>query len=288
MNAQQLTLLALQVSIVLTVFGFGLQATVSDILYVVRRPSLLGRSLVAMFLIMPIIAVAMASLFELRPSVEIVLIALSISPIPPLLPSRQGKAGGRTSYGVGLMALAGVLSIAIVPLGVQILGWYLGRPFAMSPGAIARIVLVAAVLPLGAGMAVRATLPAVADAIQKPAALLANVLLGGGILAILAAVFPAALALIGNGTLLALSAFVAAGLAVGHWLAGPNTDEQIVLALSTACRHPAIALAVATANFPNEPNLLATIFLALLVGLVVGVPYLRWQQRRARLFTSGA
>jgi bile acid:Na+ symporter, BASS family len=42
-----------------------------------------------MFVIMPIVAVALAMAFELLRSVEIVLVALAISPIPPLLPGRE-------------------------------------------------------------------------------------------------------------------------------------------------------------------------------------------------------
>ena len=57
MTMQQVILLALQASILTTVFTFGLQATVHDLLYVTRRPSLLGRSLFAMLVIMPIVVV---------------------------------------------------------------------------------------------------------------------------------------------------------------------------------------------------------------------------------------
>ena len=74
------------------------------------------------------------------------------------------------------------------------------------------------------------------------------------------------LSLIGNGSLLALAAFVAVGLAAGHLLGGPNAADRLVLALSTATRHPVIALTVAKANFPDEPLLGATVLLYLLVG----------------------
>ena len=38
MTAQQIVVLVLQVSILLTVFGFGLQTTLHDLQYLVRRP----------------------------------------------------------------------------------------------------------------------------------------------------------------------------------------------------------------------------------------------------------
>jgi BASS family bile acid:Na+ symporter len=277
MNPQELIGLALQASILLTVFGFGLQTRVADLLDILRRPWLLLRSLLGMFLVMPLVAVALVTMCELRPSVEIALVALSVSPIPPLLPGRGSRAGGHTSYALGLMAIAGLLSIVIVPTGIVILGRYFGQPFEMASDAIARVVLLMAILPLAVGMVFRAIFPVASGAIAEPVARLAKVLLVAGVGAILAGAFPAVIALVGNGTLAAL------GAAVGHFLGGPRPADQVVLALSTACRHPMVALSVARVNFPDEPHLGATILLYLLVGLVVGLPYTVWQRRRTRV-----
>ena len=79
----------------LTVAGFGLHATRDDILFLVRRPPLLARSLTAMFAIMPAAAIAMAVLFRLHPAIEIALVVLGLSPMPPLLPRRQLQGGTR-------------------------------------------------------------------------------------------------------------------------------------------------------------------------------------------------
>ncbi len=116
--------------------------------------------------------------------------------------------------------------------------------------------------------------------IEKPTGLIAKVLLVVGLIAILAGTLPAVLALLGNGTIVAFVVFAVAGLAVGHWLGGPEDGHRLVLALSTASRHPAIALAVAKANFPDEPYLGASILLYLLVNALVGIPFLVWRRRR--------
>jgi BASS family bile acid:Na+ symporter len=224
--------------------------------------------------------VALTRAFTLRPSVEIVLVALAISPIPPLLPGREEKAGGNASLGLGLMVIVGVLSIVILPAALELLGRFVMRPYAMSPWAIAGVVLKAAVLPLAAGMVVRAALPAVAAYSAKLVQLVAAVLLVLGVLAVLASTLGAVFSLIGNGSILAIAAFVIIGLATGHLLGGPAGDDRLVLALSTSARHPAIALAVAKTNFPDEPLLGATVLLYLLVGLLIGIPYQVWQQRR--------
>jgi BASS family bile acid:Na+ symporter len=273
-------MITLQASILLTVFGFGLQARAADVLSILKQPSLLVRSLVAMFVVMPIVAVALTDAFVLHPPVEAVLLALAVSPIPPLLPGRQQKAGARASYGLGLMVIAGLIAIVVVPLTLGIIGWYFGRPLTMPRLGIARIVIVAAVLPLCAGLLVRGVMPALAARIAKPAGLVAQALLVVGVAGLLAGTLPAAMLLVGNGTLAAMVAFMAAGLVAGHWLGRPEPADRLVLALSTSTRHPAIAFAIAKANFPDEPQLGAAVVLYLLVSLGMGLSYQAWQSRR--------
>jgi len=286
MTLQQLIVLALQVSIVLTVFGFGLQTTSATLLGILRQPSLLGRSFAAMFVIMPIVAVVIARVFALNPAVEITLLALSISPIPPMLPGRETKAGGHPAFALGLMAIAGLASIVTVPVTLAILGRSVTRPVGMSSAELVRVVLTMAVLPLASGMACLALWPNVATRIAKPVQMVSRVLLISGVLALLAGVLPSAWTLIGNGSLAAMAAFVATGLAIGHWLGGPEASDRTVLAMSTASRHPAIALAIAKANFPEEQQLGSAIVLFLLVNLVIGFLYLARQKRCAQVSAS--
>jgi len=278
MTMQQVVILVLQVSILLTVFGFGLQTTLHDLQYLIRRPGLLVRSLLAMFVIMPIVALILVRAFELRPSFEIALVALAISPVPPLLPNKEGKAGGHAAYGLALMAVVSILAIVVVPLWVQLVGLYANRPLRMPPIAIAKVVVVMTLLPLIAGVIVRALLPTVAARLEKPARLVSTVMLVGGALVLLIAAVPVILNVLDPGIVLATAAFICVGLAAGHWLGGPQADDATVLALSTASRHPAIALAVAKLNFPDEPYLGATILLYLIVLTVITVPYVRWQR----------
>ena len=78
---------------------------------------------------------------------------------------------------------------------------------------------------------------------------------------------------------MAIVAFVLVGFAVGHLLGGPERETSVVLGLSSACRHPAIAFTIASANFPDRP-LGGAIILYLLVSILIGIPYVRWNRRR--------
>jgi bile acid:Na+ symporter, BASS family len=278
MDLKQVVILALQISIVCTVFGFGLKTTLNDLLYLVRQPGLLVRSLIAVFVIMPVVAVAISQWFDFPRTVVIALIALSISPTPPLLPSREAKSGGHESYGLGLMALLATLSIVVVPLLEEFLSAFFGRPLGAPSSAIARIVSTSVLLPLAVGMAVRALSPSIAARLDKPVATIVTILMPLAVSVLLFATAPAMWRLIGGGTLVAMMLFLAIGFVVGHVMGGPDPENAIVLAISTACRHPAIAFSIASANFPDQ-QFGAAILLYLLLGLVAGVPYTLWNKR---------
>lgn len=279
MDLLQLVLFGLQTSILLTVFGFGLHATVEDVLYLARRPSLLARSLVAMFVVMPLAAVALTGAFDVRPVVEITLITLAISPVPPLLPGKGTRAGGSAAYALGLMATAAVLSIALVPIAVRVLGQYFSQPFTMPPSAIAQVVLKTTLLPLVAGMGARAALPNAARRLASPVGKVAGILLVASVVPILFSRIPAASDLVGGGTLAVMACLAVFGLGAGHLLGGGRHDEKVVLALSTATRHPAMAFAVARTNFPAESQLGAAILLYLLVSAIAGALYMALGRR---------
>jgi len=280
MDLKLLVTLALKVSILCMVFGFGLRATPNDLLYLIRRPGLLVRSLLAVFVIMPVVAVVMSRHFDFRPPVEAALIALALSPVPPLIPKKLTKASGHQSYGLALMAVLALLSIVVVPLTIEIMARVFHMPLGFSPQAVAKAVLVAAILPLVAGMIVRAVMPGLAARIEKPLDLMVKILLPLAVLVLLAATLSAARAAIGGGTILAIVLFVLAGLVVGHVMGRPEPEHSTVLALASASRHPAIALGILTTNFPNE-NFLGIILLYLIVSAIVVIPYTVWQGKRA-------
>src|SRR5262249_29270582 len=154
-------------SVFCTVFGFGLDTTLQDMLYVARRPGLLARSLIAMFVVMPAIAITLAAAFEFRHVVEVAIVALSISPVPPLLPRREGQAGGRVPYALGLMALLALLSIVLVPAALAVLKRIVNQPLDMPSTAVARVVFVTALAPLAAGAMLRALWPGVATRLRR-------------------------------------------------------------------------------------------------------------------------
>ena len=279
MTAQSLILLALKASIVLSVFAIGLVSQVNDTLFLLRRPRLLLRSVVAINVVMPIVAAAMAWIFDLPEAVEMSLVALAVSPVPPLLPKKQVKAHGEPSYAIGLLVGAALVAILLVPVAVELVGLVFQLPVQMSPWPVAKLVFATALAPLLAGVIVRRLMPALAAQFARPVGHIANIVLVLCFLAVLVTALPAIADLFGSGAFWAVAGFIAIGLAVGHGIGGPDPQNRTVLALATATRHPGVAMAITSANFPGYREVLPAFLLYLLVGAVLAIPYVMWRKR---------
>jgi BASS family bile acid:Na+ symporter len=281
MSAAAVIVLVLQVSIVLTVFALGLNAVPRDAVSLVNRPTWLARALLGMNVIMPVVTAVGVALLELRPSVEFALVALSISPVPPLLPRKGLKSGADASYTFGLLIAAGLLSIVFVPLAVEVLSRAFGRSDHVSVLPIARLVFVTILVPLAAGIAIRRAFPGVAARFARPISIIATVLLLAAVLPLIVGTWSNIAALIGNGTVLAFMVFVAIGLGVGQMLGGPGREERTVLGLCTACRHPGIALAVTSATYKDHGSAAAAVALYLIVAAILSTLYVIRRRRQS-------
>lgn len=278
MTLQQLITLGITVSLVALVFSLGLKAATGDLLYLVRRPGKLVRSILAMNVIMFVLAVAVALLFPLAIEIKIALIALAVSPVPPILPGKQTKAGGTESFALSLLVCASVAAIALVPISIEIVGRIFHAEYHMPAARVVPPVAVTVIAPLILGVAFRRLLPATAERIANTIAHFAVILL---VVACIPVVFTSGMTfwtLVGNGVIVFLILFTVLGLVVGHLLGGPESDDRTVLALATGTRHPGVAMAIASLNFPDNKVVVAVMLWHLVIGAVVSIPYVRWRK----------
>jgi BASS family bile acid:Na+ symporter len=269
----------LKASIALSVFAIGLKATFSDATFLFRRPAQLVRALLSMGVLMPLFALALVLLFDLHPAVQIALAAISVSPIPPIFPNRAFKTGGTETYTIGLLVASCALSVIVIPVAMEMFEIATGFPLTMRARSVAFTVLITVFAPLLTGMAVRAIAHTFAERIVKPVAVISLVLLVLSALPVMVGMAQPMWSLIGDGTLLSLSAFALVGYVVGHLLGGPDSANRPTLALASATRHPAVALGIAHANFPDQKLAAPAVVLYLLVSGVVSVVYLTWIRR---------
>jgi BASS family bile acid:Na+ symporter len=147
-------------------------------------------------------------------------------------------------------------------------------------GKVTATVLISVLVPLVAGALVRRFFPEFGKRAMRPTSIVAMILLVAASLPILFVASKAMWALIGNGTIVCLALFTIAGLIAGHCLGGPDPDHRTVLALATGVRHPGVALAVASINFPDYKAVTAAIVLYLIVAVAISTPYVRWRIRQ--------
>lgn len=286
MSAAPLVRVTILVSMACLLLSLGLRSHADHSGYLLHKPGLLVRSMLAMNLVMPTVVIVLVLLLDLRPAVEVALVALSASPMPPFLPDKMLKLTRHQGYVCGLLVASTVLALVLVPVATAILQHaaiqreHVVAIERVSMAAVAKIVGGTVLLPLACGVLLRRGWPELA---ARAAPTLSK---AGGVLLILAlgpilwSQWSAIVSLLGDGTLMVIIAFTATGLLIGHALGGPDPRDRTVLALATASRHPAIALTVAAALFPDQTLAPAAVLLALLVGTLATAPY---ASRQARL-----
>jgi predicted Na+-dependent transporter len=252
-----------------------------DVTYLARHPRLFFRSILAMNGVMLLFAIGVIMLFGPPAPVKIALIALAVSPVPPVLPGKQFQAGGSPGYTIGLLAGAAIFSIVFVPLVIEAIGAVFGLDMHEPVDKVASIVMISVVIPLVAGIVLRHFAPALAERMASPISTCATVLLALAVVPVLVVAAPTFWSLVGNGVLACLIAFTLIGVGVGHLLGGPNPNNRAVLALATGTRHPGIAIAISSINFPNQKAVLSVVLFHLIIGAIVSLPYVQ-RHKRAR------
>ena len=108
---KQILPLLLTLSLAGLVMTVGLKSGHGDLIYVLRRPSLLLKAILAVEVIPPLAAAALVWMLPLEPAVKAGIMLMAISPVPPLVPGKQLKIGGRKEYAYGVYVAMALLTI---------------------------------------------------------------------------------------------------------------------------------------------------------------------------------
>lgn len=264
----------------LVVIAIGVSARPGDTLLLIRKPQLGIRAMLAMFILVPAFVLLLTWLFPLALPLRAALLALAVSPMPPIILQQEIEAGGDADYSVGLQILGTGFSILVVPIMLIVIEAVFGVTGDFDPFAMSRILLVSVALPLGVGMLLGRLLPGWRRLISLWAGRIGNAALLIAAIAVLFLIWPDMLRLIGGGVLLLTSLITTFALAVGHWLGGPDEGNRGALAVACAARHPAVAIALSTAIFPAYSTpIVAVVELFLIANIIITIPYMRWRRR---------
>jgi bile acid:Na+ symporter, BASS family len=278
-NPETIVKLVALLGVVLLVVAIGIRARLEDLRLLLRQPALALRAMVTMYVALPAFVLVVAWFAPLQTGVGAVLLGFAVSPVLPPWAKKGVAIGGRADYVIGLQVLSSGVALLVVPLMIWIVYRVFGVETALEPLAVELVLLVTVAVPLALGMGLARLYPSAGPRLAALADRAGGVILLLGAVGLLIVHGRAMVGAIGQGTLVAIVAVVAFGLLVGHLLGGPDPGNRGALASATVLRHPAIALLLASAAFPeHESTIIGTVLLYMLASLLITVPYERWRK----------
>jgi bile acid:Na+ symporter, BASS family len=180
-------------AIIASVLALGFNASASDILYLWHRPGLVLRSFIAMYVVMPLIAVLLVLLLPLPPGGKEGLVLVAISAGAPLLPKTMLKLGCNPPYVYSLLVSTSLAAVLTIPTSLVLLSPILPENARESILSVAVVVARTFLVPLTVGILVRRLAPRTADRIRGPVLLVAGLVLVTVLLSFLVLNFSAVL-----------------------------------------------------------------------------------------------
>jgi len=272
--------IAIIVFAVSSMLSVGLAYRAGQILGPLRDIRAVFRPLVANFVLVPLLAIAIERLIPLDPPLALGLFLLAGSAGAPFLIKLTSAAGSDLSLSAALLLL-------LVPATVLFLPFYV--PLAMSypslrelsyvpssPLTIGVPLLSTLVLPIWIGLALKELAPHWAERLVPIGGKVASVSLVVMVVSILGANAQELLKILKSPAIIAGVLLVLGSFTVGYLLS--RRDRSTVLGLGTAQRNVAGAMVIASRDF-TDPDILVMITASFLAGLFVLFP-ISWLMNR--------
>lgn len=256
--------------VISSMLAMGSGLTVVQIVEPLRNGRLVALALFANFVLTPLGAFALAKLLWLDQPLGIGLLLLGCAAGAPFLPKLAQLAKGNLAFAIGAMVLLMVTTVAYVPIILPLLI----PGVTVDPWSIARSLVLLMLMPLGAGLFLKAFFEDLAVRIKPVADRISNISLIVLVLFITAANIHNVLQVFGTRGILAGILFVGFGFGMGWMLGGPDAEAKRVMALATSQRNIAAALVVAGESI-NDPKVLVMVVVVAIVGLIILMPLSR-------------
>jgi predicted Na+-dependent transporter len=264
---QVLANLATLIFVISSMLALGLNLTVQQILSPLKDVNLVGRALLANFVIIPLLAFLLKTVIPLDPSLGIGLILLATAAGAPFLPKLAQAAKADVAFSVGLMVLLMVVTVVYVPIVLPLL-----LPgVSVNPVEIAKSLVILMLLPLAIALFVKARYEDIATVWLPHMSQASSLSLMAVFVLMLVLNFETMMGAIGSGAIITAILFILMALVMGYGL-GPSAATRPVMGLGAAQRNIAAAMVVATGNFSDDPNVLTMILVGALLMLVILMP----------------
>lgn len=271
---KQLIPLLITLSLALLIISAAMGSSAGQFAYVLRRPVLLIKAILAVNIIPLIAAFVIVTIAPgLSNFSKIGILLMAISPVPPLVPGKALKSGARPEYVYGLQLAMGVIALVAVPVLGGLVANHYDAKAAFPLSIVIKNLVMGLLVPMLIGIALgRWLAPEFSRRAAPMVGKVGLLLVVLAFLPILIQLWPKVMALAGDGTVVAMAAVAIIAMLGGHFLGGEVKSDSYALAFASATRHPGIAMALVGANHAN-PDIVAAILLFLLIALIVTIPY---------------
>ncbi|OBK69615.1 bile acid:sodium symporter family protein [Mycolicibacterium fortuitum] len=246
----------------------GLSLTVGQIVAPLKNIRLVALSLTANFVLAPLAAFGLWKAFGLDEPLGIGLLLCGLAAGAPFLIKLAEFAKADMAFAVGLMVLLMVVTVGYVPL---VLPMFVAGT-AVNPARIAVSLVVLMLIPLAAGLALRARGPGIAARFRPVIGKVSTLSMILVVVLTIAAHFNSVLSVFGTFGILAAVVYTMICAGIG-WLLGGSAARD-VLSLGTAQRNAAAAFVVAGQNF-DDPKVVVMITVVLIVEFLMLLPFAR-------------
>ena len=106
----------IQLSIVVTMLSIGMQVTGAQIVDSISRRGLMAKALLANLLLIPLVALLLARLFNVPQGLALGFLLVAIAPGAPLIPKLAEVARADLPFSVGLMFVLAFLTVVTTPV----------------------------------------------------------------------------------------------------------------------------------------------------------------------------
>lgn len=272
-----------QITIFLLMLNMSLTEGFQSLSFLWRRPPLLLRCLIASFVLVPLVGIAILSIFSLPTSARIALMAMAICPGAPLTYTKLTKMKASTSLAGSYQVIISLFAVLLVPTWILILASIYPNQATVTALDVFKQVTTVQLIPIIVGLGFRKWLPEFADDLMDLVGKVSAFMFLGVVIILLIVALPLILKL-GISTWFSIILFITLGIAIGHFLGGPEPETRLTIGLANSTRNAGLALALVTLNFQErilpvsdsgngDPGILAVIAAIALLAFVMGAIY---------------
>ena len=288
MPVEKIVYIALQLATFASVMAIGFKFSGAEPLFLLRRPGLLIRTFLAMYVVVPVVTGVVFALVPLPIGVKVGLTLLALSSALTTSPHQMLSLGANPSYVFSLLISVSLLAVITVPLSLAILtALPLATDGSAPPMQVAKLIATTFLLPLVVGAIVSRFAPRSAERIGDPMIAWSGKVLMATLVALLILNF-GGVKEVGVMSFVVIAGLTVTALAVGHLLGGPAFGDRAALAIAASSRHTSMAALIAAINFPDKKGTIVVIVVYKIATTLATIPYTKWCKQQLDARPTGA